>query len=176
MHDSEILILVLLVVLPGLSVIARQIDVPYPIVLVLGGLALGLIPGLPEPELEPDLVLVIFLPPLLYVAAFFADLRALRGDFRAISLLSIGLVLLTAVLVAVTARYVIDLPWAAAFALGGILAPTDPIAATAIMQRLGAPRRLVNVTEGESLVNDGTALVIYRAAVGAAIGGSFSFW
>ena len=174
MHDSELLILVLLVALPGLSVISRQIDVPYPILLVIGGLLLGLVPGLPEPELEPDLVLVLFLPPLLYVAAFFADLRALRSDLRAISLLSIGLVLLTAVLVAVAARMTLDVPWAAAFALGGILAPTDPIAATAIMRRLGAPRRIVNVVEGESLVNDGTALVVYRAAVGAAVGGSFS--
>jgi CPA1 family monovalent cation:H+ antiporter len=176
MHESEQLILVLLVALPALSVIARQIDVPYPILLVLGGLALGLLPGLPDPELEPDLVLVIFLPPLLYVAAFFADLRALRADLRAISLLSVGLVLLTAVFVALAARLALDLPWAAAFALGGILAPTDPIAATAIMRRLGAPRRTVNIIEGESLVNDGTALVIYRAAVGAAIGGSFSLW
>ena len=176
MNDSEVLILVLLVALPGLNVIARQLDVPYPILLVLGGLVLGLLPGLPDPELEPDLVLVIFLPPLLYVAAFFADLNALRADLRAISLLSFGLVLLTAVLVAVVARLTLDIPWAAAFALGGILAPTDPIAATAIMRRLGAPRRLVNITEGESLINDGTALVIYRAAVAAAIGGSFSLW
>ncbi len=176
MHDAELLILVLLVALPGLSVIARQLDVPYPILLVIGGLLLGLVPGLPEPELEPDLVLVIFLPPLLYVAAFFADLRALRSDLRAISLLSIGLVLLTAVLVAVAARMALDVPWAAAFALGGIRAPTDPIAATASMRRLGAPRRIVNVIEGESLVNDGTALVVYRAAVGAAVGGSFSLW
>ena len=176
MPETELLLLVLLVVLPGLSVIARQIGVPYPILLVLGGLVLGFLPGLPEPELHPDLVLVIFLPPLLYVAAFFADLRALRADVRAISLLSVGLVLLTAVTVAVAGRVVLDLPWAAAFALGGILAPTDPIAATAIMRRLGAPRRMVNIIEGESLVNDGTALVIYRAAVGAAVGGSFSFW
>ena len=174
MHGSELLILILLVALPGLSVISRTIDVPYPILLVLGGLVLGVLPGLPEPELEPDLVLVIFLPPLLYVAAFFADLRDLRANLRPISILSIGLVLLTAVLVATAAHYVLDLPWAAAFVLGGVLAPTDPIAATAIMRRLGAPRRLVNVIEGESLVNDGTALVIYRAAVAAAIGGTFS--
>jgi monovalent cation/hydrogen antiporter len=176
MHESELLILVLLVALPGLSVISRQIDVPYPILLVIGGLLLALVPGVPEPELHPDLVLVIFLPPLLYVAAFMADLRALRADLRAIALLSVGLVLLTAVVVAVTAHHVLDLPWAAAFALGGILAPTDPIAATSIMRRLGAPRRVVNIVEGESLVNDGTALVIYRAAVGAAVGGSFSMW
>ena len=174
MNETELLLLVLLVALPGLSVVARQIDIPYPILLVLGGVVLGLIPGLPSPELEPDLVLVIFLPPLLYVAAFFADLRDLRANVRPISLLSIGLVLLTAAVVAVAAHHVLDLPWAAAFVLGGVLAPTDPIAATAIMRRLGVPRRQVNVIEGESLVNDGTALVVYRAAVAAAIGGSFS--
>ena len=168
------LLLVLLVVLPGLSVISRQINVPYPILLVLGGLVLGLLPGLPNPELEPDLVLVIFLPPLLYVAAFFADLRSLRANARPISILSIGLVLITASVVALVARHVLDLSWAAAFVLGGVLAPTDPIAATAIMRRLGVPRRSVNVIEGESLVNDGTALVIVAAAVAAAIGGSFS--
>jgi CPA1 family monovalent cation:H+ antiporter len=176
MHETEQLLLILLVALPALSVLARVIDVPYPILLVIGGLALGLLPGLPEPQLQPDLVLVIFLPPLLYVAAFFADLRSLRANLRPISLLSIGLVLLTAVAVAIAARLLLDVPWAAAFALGGILAPTDPIAATAIMRRLGAPRQIVNVVEGESLVNDGTALVIYRAAVAAAIGGSFSLF
>src|SRR5829696_8125579 len=104
-HDSEVLILILLIALPGLSVISRQIDVPYPILLVLGGLALGLMPGLPSPELEPDLVLVIFLPPLLYVAAFFADLRDLRANARPISLLSIGLVLVTAITVAIAAHH-----------------------------------------------------------------------
>jgi Na+/H+ antiporter len=174
MHETELLLLVLLVALPALSVLSRALDVPYPILLVLAGVVLGLIPGLPSPQLHPDLVLVIFLPPLLYVAAFFADLRDLRANLRPISLLAIGLVLLTAAGVAVAARLLLDIPWAAAFALGGILAPTDPVAATAIMRRLGAPRRLVNVIEGESLVNDGTGLVIYRAAVAAAIGGSFS--
>jgi CPA1 family monovalent cation:H+ antiporter len=163
-----------LVVVPALSVLARQLNVPYVILLVVAGLALGLLPGLPDPKLEPDLVLVIFLPPLLYQAAFFADLRDLRSNLRPLTLMSVGLVLVTAVIVAWVAHAVLDVPWAAAFALGGILAPTDPIASTAIMRRMGAPRRLVNVLEGESLLNDGTALVIYRAAVAAAIGGSFS--
>jgi CPA1 family monovalent cation:H+ antiporter len=176
MDQTELLLLILLVAVPALSVLARALNVPYPIVLVLAGVALGLLPGLPEPQLHPDLVLVIFLPPLLYVAAFFTDLRAMRENMRPITLLSIGLVLATAAGVAVVAHHVLDVPWAVAFALGGILAPTDPVAATAIMRRLGAPRRLVNVTEAESLLNDGSALVIYRAAVGVAVGGSFSFW
>jgi Na+/H+ antiporter len=170
----EILLAALFVSVAGLNVIARWLSVPYPIPLVLGGLVLGLLPGIPEIELEPDLVLVIFLPPLLYGAAFFSDLRALRDDLRAISIASIGLVLLTIGTVAVVAHDVIGMSWPLAFALGAIVSPTDPVAATAIMRQLGAPRRLVNFIEGESLVNDATALVAYRVAVAAAVGGTFS--
>ena len=170
----EFVLAALFVSVAGLNAIAHWIDVPYPIPLVIGGLVIGLLPGVPDVELEPELVLVIFLPPLLYAAAFFADLHALRTYARAIGIASVGLVLLTMVAVAVVAHEVIGLPWAVAFALGAILAPTDPVAATAIMRRLGAPRRIVNVIEGESLVNDATALVAYRVAVAAAVGGSFS--
>lgn len=177
MHDVELLLIALLVAVPGLSVLARAVNVPYPIVLVLGGLALGLIPGVPRVELEPELVLVLVLPPLLYVAAFFANLRELRADVRGISLLAVGLVLFTMCAVAVTAHAAIpELSWGAAFALGAIVSPTDPLAATAIARRLGAPRRVVSIIEGESLVNDATALVAYRFAVAAAVGGSFSLW
>jgi CPA1 family monovalent cation:H+ antiporter len=174
MENFEVFLAVLFVSVAGLNVVARWLDIPYPIPLVIGGVALGLLPGMPEIELDPDLVLLIFLPPLLYAAAFFADLRALRDDVRAISLLSIGLVLTTTVIVAVLGHEVIGLSWPVAFALGAIVSPTDPVAATTIMRRLGAPRRLVNVIEGESLVNDATALVAYRVAVAAAVGGSFS--
>ena len=174
MENFEVFLAILFVSVAGLNVLARWLSVPYPIPLVLGGLALGLMPGMPEIELEPDLVLLIFLPPLLYSAAFFSDLRALRDDVRAISMLSIGLVLATTGVVAVLGHEVIGLTWPMAFALGAIVSPTDPVAATAIMRRLGAPRRLVNVIEGESLVNDATALVAYRVAVAAAVGGSFS--
>jgi monovalent cation/hydrogen antiporter len=175
-HETQLLILGLCVAIPALSVIARLIGVPYPIVLVLGAIPLGYVPGVPEVELEPELVLVIFLPPLLYVAAFFADLRALRADARALSLTSIGLVLVTTCAVAVVGHELIDLPWAVAFALGAIVSPTDPVAATAITRQLGAPRRLVNLIEGESLVNDASALIAYRVAVAAAVGGSFSLF
>jgi CPA1 family monovalent cation:H+ antiporter len=174
MHETEILILGLCVAIPMLSVIARLLDIPYPIVLVLGAIPLGYLPGVPDVELHPDLVLVIFLPPLLYVAAFFADLRALRTYARALSLTSIGLVLATTGAVAVVGHELIGLPWAVAFALGAIVSPTDPVAATAIARQLGAPRRLVTLIEGESLVNDSSALIAYRVAVAAAIGGSFS--
>ena len=173
-HFGELL-LGLMVAVAALSTIARLIDVPYPILLVVGGLVLGLIPGLPDVQLDPDLVLVLFLPPLLYAAAFFSSLRDLRRSLRPISMLAIGLVLATAGAVALVAHELIDgMPWAAAFALGGILAPTDPLASSAIIRRLGAPRRVVTIIEGESLINDGTALVIYRAAVVAAVGGGFT--
>jgi CPA1 family monovalent cation:H+ antiporter len=159
-----------------LSVAARFLDIPYPIVLVLGAIPLGFIPGVPEVELDPDLVLVIFLPPLLYVAAFMSDLRALRADARPLSMTAIGLVLLTTCGVAIVGHGLMDLPWAVAFALGAVVSPTDPVAATAIAREVGAPRRLVNMIEGESLVNDASALIALRVAVAAAIGGSFSLF
>ena len=175
MHDVELVLISLLVAVAGLAAAARAVNIPYPIVLVVGGLVLGFLPGLPDVQLEPDLVLVIFLPPLLYSAAFFANLHDLRRDMRSISLLAIGLVLATMCTVAVVAHALVDgLPWGAAFALGAIVAPTDPVAATTIARRLNVPRRLVSVIEGESLVNDGTALVAYRFARAAALGGSFS--
>jgi len=176
-HEVELLLLGLMVAVAGLSVLARWVGVPYPIVLVLGGLVLGFVPGVPEVELPPELVLVLFLPPLLYWSAFFSSPRDLRADLRAISLLAVGLVLATMGAVAATAHALVDgLPWAAAFALGAIVSPTDPVAATAIARRMGVRRRLVTVLEGESLVNDATALVAYRVAVAAAAGGTFVAW
>ena len=174
MADLEIFLAGLFVLVAVLNAVAQRLSVPYPIVLVLGGLVLGALPGIPNIELDPALVLVIFLPPLLYSASVFADLQALRANLRPILMLSIGLVLATIAIVAVISHAVVGLSWPMAFALGAILAPTDPIAATAIMRSLGAPRTLVNITEGESLVNDATALVAYRVAVAAAVGGSFS--
>jgi monovalent cation/hydrogen antiporter len=177
MREPELLLLVLMVAVGGLSVLAGTIRVPYPILLVLGGLVLGFLPGVPPAELPPDLVLVLFLPPLLYQAAFFSSPRDLRADARAITLLAVGLVLATMSAVAAAAHTVVGgLPWAAAFTLGAIVAPTDPLAATAIARRLGVPRRLVTVLEGESLVNDASALVAYRLAVAAVVAGSFSLW
>jgi CPA1 family monovalent cation:H+ antiporter len=157
--------------------LAGTVRVPYPILLVLGGLVLGFVPGVPPAELPPDLVLVLFLPPLLYQAAFFSSPRDLWANARPITLLAVGLVLVTMTAVAVVAHALVaGLPWAAAFALGAIVSPTDPLAATAIARRLGVPRRLVTVLEGESLVNDATALVAYRLAVAAVVAGSFSLW
>ena len=169
--------LVLLTAGAGMLVLVPKLRIPYPILLVLGGLALGFVPGLPEIDLPPDLVLVGILPPLLYGAAFFTSLRDLRSNLRPVGLLAVGLVLLTMVIVAVVAHAIVPgLPWGAAFVLGAVVSPTDPIAATAIMHRLGVPRRIVSIVEGESLVNDGTALVAYRAAVVATVSGVFSIW
>jgi monovalent cation/hydrogen antiporter len=176
-HETELLLLTLMVAVAGLTILARSVGVPYPILLVLGGLGLGFVPGLPEIRLPPDVVLVLFLPPLLYYAAFFSSPRDLRADARAITMLAVGLVLATMCAVALTAHALIGgLPWAAAFALGAIVSPTDPLAATTIARRMGLPRRIVTLLEAESLVNDATALVAYRIAVAAATGGSFVVW
>ncbi len=170
MGDIQILLAALFVSAAGLNALANRLTVPYPITLVLGGLVLGLIPGVPAITLNPDLVLLVFLPPLLYASAFFYDLRSLRNDARVITLNAIGLTLATAAVVGVVAHEVMDLPWAVSFALGAIVSPTDPAAATSIMRRVGAPRRMVNVLEGESMVNDAAALLVYKVAVAAAIG------
>jgi CPA1 family monovalent cation:H+ antiporter len=175
MDDVEVVLVALFVSVVVLAAAARAINVPYPIVLVIGGAILGLLPGLPDVQLDPDLVLVLFLPPLLYAGAFFANLRDLRTNLRPIALLSIGLVIATVLVVACVAHALIDgLSWPAAFALGAIVGPTAPVAATAIARRLGVPRTLVSVLEGESLVNDATALVAYRIALAAAAGAGFS--
>jgi monovalent cation/hydrogen antiporter len=175
MGQAELLIAGLLVAVAGLSALARHLNVPYPIVLVLGGALFGFVPGMPEVKLDPNVVLVVFLPPLLYSAAFFANLGDIRYSLRSIVIASVPLVLVTMCAVAVVAHDLIHgMSWAAAFALGAVVSPTDPLAAAAIMRRVGAPRRLVSVVEGEGLFNDATALVAYRIAVAAAVGGSFS--
>ena len=174
---DQLVLLALLVVLVALLVAAPALRIPYPILLVLGGLALGFVPGMPTISLPPDIVLVAVLPPLLYLSAYNTSLRDLRANVRSIGTLAIGLVVATTASVAVVAHAAIDgLSWPAAFVLGAVVSPTDPIAATAIMRRLGVPRRIVTVVEGESLVNDGTALVLYKAAIAAAVAGSFTFW
>jgi CPA1 family monovalent cation:H+ antiporter len=175
MRQAELLIVGLLVAVAGLSALARWLSLPYPIVLVVGGALFGFVPGVPEIKLDPEVVLVIFLPPLLYAAAFFANLNDIRANLRGVALTSVGLVLITMVAVAVAAHELIDgLPWAAAFALGAVVSPTDPLAGAAIMRRLGLPRRLVSAVEAEGLFNDATALVAYRVAVAAVVSGSFS--
>jgi len=162
-------------VIAALARVASRLNVPYPVFLVLGGLAIGFVPGLPEIELEPDVVLLVFLPPLVYYAAFVSSPRMLRAHVRSIGLLSVGLVLTTLVIVALVAHEIVgSLTWAEAFALGAILGPTDPVAATTVFRRLGAPERLTTIVEGEALVNDGTGLAAFRVAAGAITAGSIS--
>ena len=174
---SSILILVLglLVAVVVLAIMAPRLRIPYPVLLVLGGLLLGFVPGLPRFTLDPDVVFLLFLPPLLYASAWRTSWRDFRANLRPISLLALGLVLMTTLVVAVVAHVLIpDLPWAVAFVLGAIVSPTDAVAATAIAQRLGIPQRIVTIVEGESLVNDATGLVAYRFAVAAVVAGVFS--
>jgi monovalent cation/hydrogen antiporter len=161
----------------ALLAVAQLVRIPYPILLVLGGLGLALVPGMPHVELDPKLVFVAFLPPLLYGAAYFTSLRELRANIGAITLLAVGLVLATMLGVAAVVHAVVpDIDWPTAFVVGALVSPTDPTAATAIAERVGLPRRLVGLVDGESLVNDGTALVAYRFAVAAVVSGSFSLW
>ncbi len=175
-HD-QLVLLALLTGVAALMALAPALRVPYPILLVLGGLVMGFIPGVPEVTLSPDLVLVGVLPPLLYSGGFFTGLRELRANVWPIALLSLGLVAATTVAVAVVAHAAIeDLSWPVAFVVGAIVAPTDPIAATAIARRLGVPRRIVTIVEGESLINDASALVLYGIAVVAVVSGTFSWW
>src|SRR3712207_6571949 len=150
----------------ALATLARRVGVPYPILLVIGGLALAFVPGLPPVELDPELVFLVFLPPLLFSAAYFTSWRDFRRNLRPIGLLAVGLVLATTLGVAVVAHLVAGLPWPSAFVLGAIISPTDAIAATAIAQSLGVPRRIVTILEGESLVNDAAAIVAFRIAAG----------
>ncbi len=174
---QELVLLALLVALAVLLVLAPILRTPYPILLVLGGLALGFVPGISTITLPPQVVLVGILPPLIYSAAYFTSLRDLRQNIVQISALAIGLVAATMVGVAVVAHELIPgLGWGPAFVLGAIVSPTDPLASTQIAQRLGVPRRVVAIVEGESLVNDGSALVLYRVAVVAVVTGTFSFW
>ena len=172
--EQDLQLLGLLLALGALLALTPTLRLPLPILLVFGGIVLGFVPGLPDVMLAPDVVLVAVLPPLLYSGAFFTSLRDLRVNRRPIAFLAFGLVGATMAIVAVVAHEWIGLSWAVAFTLGAIVSPTDALAATDIASRLGAPRRVVSLIEGESLVNDGTALVLYRAAVGAAVGGTFS--
>src|SRR5438552_17971831 len=150
--------LVLLAILgagAALLALAPILRVPYPILLVVGGLVLGFVPGIPHVALRPDVVLVAILPPLLYSSAFFTSLRDLKRNVRPLSLLAVGLVFATMLAVAAVCHAVISgLSWPICFVLGALVAPTDAVAAHAIAERLGIPRRLVTLIEGESLIND----------------------
>ena len=169
--DAIELVLLLLAVAVAIRYLARRVAIAEPILLLAAGVLLGLYPNLPKVELEPDLVFALFLPPILFAAAYFTPIRDFRADARAILLLAVGLVVFTAVAVGLVAQVVIPtMSLAAALTLGAIVAPPDAVAATAIFRRLGVPRRIVTILEGESLVNDATSLTLYRAAAAVALG------
>jgi monovalent cation/hydrogen antiporter len=174
-NHLEVLVTGLLLAVAGLGALACRLSVPYPIMLVIGGAVVGFIPALPEIRLEPDLVLALFLPPLLYKSSIYANFGDFRANLRGLTLSTVVLVLVTTGAVACAAHLLVPgMPWAAAFVLGAIVSPTDPVAAAAVMRRLDAPRRLVSSVEGEGLFNDATALVAYRVAVAAVVAGGFS--
>jgi monovalent cation/hydrogen antiporter len=169
-------VLCLLVAVALLATLSRRLGLADPILLVLGGLVLGFIPALGETEFSPEVVFLLFVPPLVYVGAFLTPWRDIKRNMRPILQLAVGLVLATIVAVAVVAKLVVNepMPWAVAFVLATIVAPPDAVAVMAITQKLKVPRRIVNVLEGESLANDAIALVAYKMAVAAAVSGSFS--
>lgn len=174
MNDIEYLI-ALLAAATVLVRLADLVSVPYPIVLVVAGLGLGFVPGLPELHLEPEVIFLVFLPPLLHSEAWSSSVRDLRIELGPLALLSIGLVLATVAGVALVAHTAIDgLSWAEAFTLGAIVGPTDPVSAAATFERIGVPYRVGVVVKGESLVNDAVALVLYRSGAAAIVSGSFS--
>ena len=161
----------------ALAAIARHFGAPYPALVALAGAALALIPGTPTLVLDPELALALFVAPVLVDAAFDASARDMRVNWRPIASLALGAVALTIVVVAVVARLLVpDMPWAAAIALGAIVAPPDAAAATTVLKQLRPPNRLLVILEGESLFNDASALLVYRLAVGATMTGFISGW
>jgi Na+/H+ antiporter len=174
MKVLQLLIFLLMCAL-ALGWFSRRAKLPYPIALVIGGGLLGFVPGLPQLEFDPQFLLVLILPPILYQAALLTSWRDFKANGRQIGLLAIGLVIVTTLVVGATLKFLIpDIPWAAAFVFGAIVSPPDAVAATAIISKLHMPRRIVTVLEGESLVNDASGLVLYKFAVAAVMAGSFS--
>jgi len=171
------IVILLLAVVTALAQITDRIKIPYPILLVLAGIGIGLVPGLPHLELEPDIVFLIFLPPVLYSAAWTTSWPDFKASIRPISLLAIGCVLFTTTFVAFCAHYFIpNFGWAESFVLGAIISPPDAVAATSATKGLSLPKRIITILEGESLVNDATGLIALRYAITAVASGGFIFW
>ncbi len=174
MHTFELLLL-LITASVALAYAAQQLRVPLAVALVFGGIALAFVPGVEAVELDPELALALFLPPLLQASAYRTDWPAFKFNLRPILLLAVGAVFFTAAAVAVMAKWLVpDLPWWAAVALGAIVAPPDAVAAAAVLKQVKLPKRIVTVLEGESLINDASSLVLYRFAVAATVAGTFS--
>lgn len=170
-------VIVLLAVVTALAEVTDRIRIPYPILLVLAGIGIGLVPGLPRITLDPEIVFLVFLPPILYAAAWTTSWADFKAAKRPITLLAIGCVIFTTCAVAwVAHEFIPDLGWAESFVLGAIISPPDAVAATAATKGLGIPKRITTILEGESLVNDATGLIAYRYAVAAVVSGAFSIW
>src|ERR1700743_1544042 len=168
------LFLILIAVLAGTALLARRIHVAPAILLLLAGVALAFVPGMPSLELPPELILLLVLPPLIFSAAVAMSWREFKFNLRPIILLAVGCVIFTACAVAAATHYLIGLPWNVGFLLGAIVAPPDVVAPLAIARKLAIPRRIMVVLEGEGLANDATALILYRFAVIAISTGLFS--
>jgi monovalent cation/hydrogen antiporter len=170
-------VIVLLAIVTALAEVTDKIKIPYPILLVLSGMAIGFFPGLPAIKIDPEVIFLIFLPPILYSAAWTTSWPDFKKAKRPITLLAIGCVLFSTCAVAWISHYFIPgMGWPEAFVLGAIISPPDAIAATAATKGLGVPKRVVTVLEGESLVNDATGLIAYKYAVAAVVTGVFHFW
>ncbi len=176
MENYSIVIFILAIMI-GLSAIADKIKIPYPILLVIAGMAIGFIPALPKITLDPEVIFLIFLPPMLYDAAFNISFKEFKVNINTISTLSISLVFITVIGIAVLAHYCIPgMTWPLSFVLGAILSATDAVAAVSVTKGLGLSHKTLTILEGESLINDASALVAYRFAVAAVTGTSFIFW
>jgi CPA1 family monovalent cation:H+ antiporter len=167
-------ILVLLFASAGLAVLGRRISLPPPLMIVIGGVIIALIPGLPRVEIDPDLAFTIFVPPLLFRAALTTSMRELRANVRPIALLAVGLVIATTIGVAAVVHRFIGMSWGPAFVLGAILSPSDAVVSISLARMLRVPRRALTIVEGETLLNDTTAFIVYRRAVAATVTGTFS--
>lgn len=169
-------IIVLLIAAASLAELARRLGVPYPTLLAIGGVGLAFLPAAPQWTLDPELALALFVAPVLLDAAYDTSLRDLRANWRPVAGLVIAAVGTTVVGVALVCRWLVpDMPWAVAIALGAIVAPPDAAAATAVMRQVGLPHRVLSILEGESLLNDASALFVYRLALMAVIAGSLGF-
>jgi Na+/H+ antiporter len=168
------LVLVLMLAVAALAIFARRFHLPYPIIFVIGGAVLGLVPGLPRLQVNPQFIFVVFLPPLLYPAAFLTPWRDFQDNIQPILALALGLVLFTTAVVGWFAHQFLGLSWAVGFVLGAIISPPDAVAATAITRTLRVPRRIIAIIDGESLANDASSFIAYRFAVAAAVTGAFS--
>src|SRR5882672_3379710 len=167
-------ILLMMAVLAVVAVAAKRLSVAPSILLVVAGVGMALVPGLPKVQLAPELVLLVILPPLIYSAGVAMSWREFRFNLRPIALLAFGCVVFTTCVVAAAAHYLLNFDWAVGFVLGAIVAPPDVVAPLAIARRLGLPRRIVVILEGEGLANDATALILYRFAVVAVSTGTFA--